>query len=50
MTALAQTISRLSGIHVDVESLRAILIFCAAGLLLSLLFATYGLDLSPGFF
>ena len=49
MTALAQTISRLSGVEVKADSLWAILIFCAAGLLLSLL-ATYGLDPSPGFF
>jgi hypothetical protein len=50
MTAIAQAISRISGIEIKVDSLRAILIFCAVGLLLSLLFATYGLDLSPGFF
>jgi hypothetical protein len=50
MTALAQAISRLSGIDVDVGSLKAILLFCAAGLFISLLFVTYGFDLSPGFF
>jgi hypothetical protein len=50
MTAIAQTISRLSGIKVDVDSLKLVLLFCAAGLFVSLLFVTYGLDLSPGFF
>jgi hypothetical protein len=50
MTAIAQAISRISGVEVEVDSLRAILIFCAGGLFLSLLLATYGLDLSPGFF
>lgn len=50
MTALAQAVSRISGIHVASESLTAILIFCAAGLFVSLLLATYGFDLSPGSF
>jgi hypothetical protein len=51
MTALAHTISRVSGIDIDVESLQTIAIFCGVGLLASLaLCLTYGLDLSPGFF
>jgi hypothetical protein len=31
-------------------SLKAIVIFCGVGLTLSLILASYGLDLSPGFF
>jgi len=51
MTALAQSLSRLTGTDVDVESLKAVLIFCGIGLLTSLLaIETYGLDLSAGFF
>jgi len=34
----------------DIEPLKAIVIFCGIGLLVSLLFASYGLDLSAGFF
>jgi hypothetical protein len=51
MTELARVLHRATGVHVDTDILRAIVIFCGAGLLLSLLTAsTYGLDLSPGFF
>ena len=50
MAALARVLSRVSGTEVDVETLKTILIFCGAGLGLSLLAASYGLDLSPGFF
>lgn len=50
MTVLAQTLSRISGTDVDVESLRPILFFCAIGLLASaLLFKTVGLDMSIAF-
>jgi hypothetical protein len=50
MTALARALSRASGTEVDVESLRAILKFCAIGLLASaLLFKTEGLDMSIAF-
>lgn len=34
----------------DFDALKTVGIFCAAGLFVSLLFATYGLDLSVGFF
>jgi hypothetical protein len=34
----------------DNDAPKAVAIFCAAGLLLSLIFAIYGLDLSNGFF
>jgi hypothetical protein len=50
MAAIAGALSHTIGIDVDVQSLRGILLFCAGGLFVSLLFATYGLDLSPGFF
>jgi hypothetical protein len=49
MTALAQVISRATGMEVDAESLGAVLIFGGIGLALSLLsIKTYGLDLSYG--
>jgi hypothetical protein len=50
MAALARTLSRVSGTNVDVETLKTIIIFCGVGLTLSLILASYGLDLSPGFF
>jgi hypothetical protein len=50
MTALARILSRASGAEVDVETLKTIAMFCGVGLFVSLLFAVYGLDLSPGFF
>jgi hypothetical protein len=51
MAAIARVVSR--AIHTasaDIDILRQIVFFCAAGLLVSLLFLTYGVDLSPGFF
>jgi hypothetical protein len=51
MTALAQALSRLSAAtNIEIETLKAIAVFCGVGLLISLLCMTYGLDLSPGFF
>jgi hypothetical protein len=50
MSTIARVLSRTSGIEVEVESLKTVAMFCGAGLFVSLLFATYGLDLSPGFF
>ena len=50
MAAIAQTLSRVSGIQVDIEILKSIAIFFGVGLAVSLLLASYGLDLSPGFF
>jgi hypothetical protein len=50
MAALARTRARAFGTDVGVEALKIIAIFCGAGLLVSLAFASYGLDLSPGFF
>ena len=51
MAALARIITRASGFEIEVDTLRAVVIFCGAGLLFSLLLLlTYGIDLSPGFF
>jgi hypothetical protein len=50
MAAIARVLSQASGTEVDVETLKTLLIFCGVGLFVSLLFASYGLDLSPGFF
>jgi hypothetical protein len=50
MTALVQAFSRLSSVDVETETLKAVAMLCGVGLFVSLLFATYGLDLSPGFF
>jgi hypothetical protein len=48
--AIARVLSRISGTEVEFETLKAIAIFCGVGLLVSLLVASYGLDLSAGFF
>jgi hypothetical protein len=50
MAAIARALSRMSRIDVDAETLKTVVIFCGFGLLVSLLFASYGLDLSAGFF
>jgi hypothetical protein len=51
MAAIARILSRaFPGTQFEVETLKIILIFCGVGLLVSLLFLTYGLDLSAGFF
>jgi hypothetical protein len=50
VAAIAKVLSRASGTDIDVETLKTIAILCGAGLFVSLLFASYGLDLSPGFF
>ena len=51
MTALVQAFSRLSvTTDTKTETLKVLTAFCCAGLVVSLLFATYGLDLSLGSF
>ena len=51
MTAIARAFSRtFSGTHIGFETLKALMIFCVAGLIVSLLLATNGLDMSVGFF
>jgi hypothetical protein len=50
MAIIARVLSRASGTDVDVETLKTLVMFCGVGLFVSLLFASYGLDLSAGFF
>lgn len=50
MTAIAYALSRAFQSAGDFDTLKKIVLFCAVGLLVSLLCLTYGLDLSPGFF
>jgi hypothetical protein len=50
MAAIARALWRMPGIQVDIESLKPIAMFCGAGLAVSLLLVSYGLDLSAGFF
>jgi hypothetical protein len=50
MAALVTALSRASATQLDVETLKTIAMFCGAGLVVSLLLATGGLDLSAGFF
>ena len=49
LAATARVFPRASKTQVDVESLKAIAILCGAGLVVSLLFATNGLDMSTFF-
>jgi hypothetical protein len=50
MTTIARVLSRAFITINDVEILKQLVLFAAAGLFVSLLMMTYGLDLSPGFF
>jgi hypothetical protein len=50
MTTLGQALSRAIITLNDNEILKHLVLLCAAGLFVSLLMLTYGLDLSPGFF
>ncbi len=51
MAAIARVLSRaFPATSVEVENLKIIALFCGMGLLVSLLLATAGLDLSAGFF
>jgi hypothetical protein len=51
MTALVQALFRLTKTASNVDiTWKVLMVFCLAGLVVSLLCATYGLDLSPGFF
>ncbi len=50
MTVLVQGHSRLSRTETETDAFKIIALFCGVGLLVSLTLATYGLDLSPGFF
>lgn len=50
MAAIARALWRDSTRRVDVETLKTIGMFCGAGLAVSLLLVSYGLDPGPGFF
>ena len=50
MTTIARVVSRAIFTINRVEILKQLVLFAAAGLFVSLLMQTYGLDLSPGFF
>lgn len=51
MAAIVQALSRLSAAtNVETDTLKAVAIFCGAGLALSLVCMIYGLDFTPGFF
>jgi hypothetical protein len=50
MATIARVLSRVSRIDIDVEMLKTVVMFCGVGLFVSLLFASYGLDMSGGFF
>jgi hypothetical protein len=50
MTAIAKVLSRVAGPQVEIETLKSIAMLCGVGLFVWLLLATYGLDLSVGFF
>jgi hypothetical protein len=49
MAAFVQALSRLSS-NSEVDTLKAVAIFCGADLVVSLVCMIYGLDLSPGSF
>jgi hypothetical protein len=51
MAAIARVLSRaFPGKPVEIETVKTILMFCGVGLVVSLLLATNGLDMSVGFF
>jgi hypothetical protein len=54
MSMLVRALAYVTGtdraIGDDLETLKILVILCGAGLSVSLLFLSYGLDLSPGFF
>ncbi len=50
MTAIARALFGPLSTSVDLEILKAVAVFCGVGLLVSLLYAAYGLDLGLAFF
>ena len=50
MTAIGRVLSRAIITFNENEILKQFALLCAAGLFVSLLMLTYGVDLSPGFF
>jgi hypothetical protein len=50
MTSIAKALSNtMPAISVDVDALKTVALFCAAGLFISLLVASCGVDISAGF-
>jgi ribose/xylose/arabinose/galactoside ABC-type transport system permease subunit len=50
MTAITRALSRAFITVNEIDTLKQILLFCLAGLFVSVLLMTYGIDLSPGLF
>ena len=50
MTTFTRTHFHVPGTNISTELLKTVVTFCGVGLFVWLLFATYGLDLSPGLF
>lgn len=51
MTTIARAFSRVFFSNSsEFDELKTLALFCGAGLLVTLLMLTYGIDLSPGFF
>jgi hypothetical protein len=51
MATIARLFSReVPETDAEFDALKTVALFCAAGLFVSVLLATYGLDLSPGLF
>jgi hypothetical protein len=50
MTAIARVLSRAAVTIAEIEVFKQLLLFALAGLFVSVLMMTYGIDLSPGLF
>jgi hypothetical protein len=50
MATIARILSRACGTDVDIETIKTLVMFCGVGLTVSMMLASYGVDLSPGFF
>jgi hypothetical protein len=51
MAAIAKILARrVPATDAEADILKQVALFCCAGLLVSILMMTYGVDLSPGFF
>jgi hypothetical protein len=50
MAAIARVLSHTSGTEIGVETVKTVVMICGAGLVVLLLLATNGLDMSAGFF
>jgi len=52
MVTIAKVLSRrrVPATEAESDALKTVAMFCTAGLFVSVLLATYGIDLSPGFF